>query len=172
MDTREFYDLIVSRRSIRDFEEAPVGRAELDLLLKAAQWAPSGMNNQPWRFVTIETRETMDRLAELTKYGMLFKKAPAAVAVFLDNASVYNKVKDIQGVGAALENILLAAHSLGLGACWTGEILNRGGDVEALLDVAPSMELMAVVLVGHPKTGAHEGTRNRKPLENLILGRF
>jgi nitroreductase len=166
------YRVICERRSVRNFDDRPVGRETLDRLLEAARWAPSGLNNQPWRFATVESPEMLDRLAGFTKYGKILRGAKAAVAVFLDTETVYSRDKDIQGVGAAVENLLLAAHALGLGACWLGEILNRRAEVEQALGVPPTLELMAVVALGHPVAGARQARRERLPLDKLIVGRF
>lgn len=172
MGSREFYNAILSRKSVRAFGEKTVSRETLDELIEAARWAPSGMNNQPWRFATIESREMMEKLSGYSKYARLIRSAPAAIAVFLDNDSVYNRTKDIQGIGAATENILLAAHALGLGACWIGEILNRREDVEKALETGPNLELMALVIVGYPDASAHEGIRRRTDFDKLIAGRY
>lgn len=164
--------LLLTRRSIRSFDKRPVARETLDQLLEAARWAPSGLNNQPWRFVTVQTADMRERLAQCTKYGRILRQAPAAVAVFLDTSSLYHREKDIQGIGAAVQNLLLAAHALGLGACWLGEILNRRAEVEAALQTPPELELMAVVAVGHPDPDARAPHPDRLPLERLIAGRF
>lgn len=172
MGSRELYEAILLRRSVRNFDGRPVTVAMLDELVEAARWAPSGMNNQPWRFATVESREMMEKLSAFSKYAKLIRSAPAAVAVFLDNESVYNRTKDVQGIGAATENILLAAHALGLGACWIGEILNRREEVEKALGTGPNLELMALVIVGYPDPEAREGARRRTARDKLIVGRY
>ena len=167
MDTSE---AIRTRRSVRRFRPDPVPPEVVTALLDAARWAPSGLNNQPWRFVIVESPGMRERLAACTKYGRVLRSAPLAVAVFLNTESSYHREKDIQAIGAAIQNLLLEAHSRGLGACWLGEILRRRQEVEAALEVPPELELMAVVAVGHPEPGAH-GSPNRLPLEDLIVGR-
>lgn len=165
-------EVIFSRRSVRAFEKREVGRELLDALCEAARWAPSGMNNQPWRFVTVEKPETLSMLAGFTKYGNLVRNCGGGVAVFLNLPSVYNRTKDLQSIGAALENMLLRAEGLGLGACWLGEILNRREEVERALAVPETLELMALVVVGWPKELHRETPREREPLSNLIVGRY
>lgn len=171
MESEDVISLLLSRRTVRHFEGGPVDRATLDLLIEAARWAPSGLNNQPWRFITVESAEGVAKLAALTKYGKIISDAGAAIAVFLDTAAVYNRTKDVQSIGAALQNILLAAHGMGLGACWLGEIVNRREEVEKALAAPEGLELMAVVVVGRPRAGAKEGSRERIMLEKLIVGR-
>jgi nitroreductase len=171
MCTNDVLDTILQRSSVRRFTGEPVTRETLDTLVEAARWAPSGLNNQPWRFVTVEERAALDGLAALTGSGSILRGCGGAVAVFLDLDRLYHREKDIQGVGAAVENMLLAAHGLGLGACWLGEILNRRREAEALLGVPESLELMAVVAVGFPRPGGRTAARKRLALKTLIVGR-
>ncbi len=161
---------IYTRRSVRGFTAEPVERQMVAEILKAGSWAPSGLNNQPWRFVAVFDRGKRNELAGLTRYGRIIVEAPAAIAVFLDRSAMYNETKDHQAIGACLQNMLLAAHALGLGVVWLGEILKNAAAVAALLDVPNNMELMAVVAVGHP--ASHDQRSERKDLESLILGEF
>lgn len=166
----ELLEGIQSRRSVRDFTAEPVAREVLREILNAGHWAPSGLNNQPWRFVIVCDAQLRERLAGLTRYGRIVRGAPALLAVFLDRSASYAELKDLQGVGACLQNILLAAHARGLGAVWLGEILNQAAAVEALLQVPPEHALMAVITVGHP---AHRRqTSQRRPLDEVIIGEF
>lgn len=168
--TNQILEAIHQRRSIRSFTEQPVDETELQAILEAGRWAPSGVNNQPWRFVIIQSRTKRDELAQATRYGEIIRKAPVCIAVFLDQKACYHQVKDAQGAGACLQNMLLAAHSLGLGAVWLGEILKNSEMVRGLLGVESTMELQAVVALGHPK---HTNQKSeRQSLDELIVGRW
>ncbi|HYA41496.1 MAG TPA: nitroreductase family protein [Syntrophobacteraceae bacterium] len=158
---------ICDRRSIRSFEDAPVSRDSLMAALTAASWAPSGLNNQPWRFAVIWERESKEALAALTRYSTVLKSAAVLVVVFLDKETSYDYTKDCQAVGACLQNLLLSLHSLDLGACWIGEILKNSNRVTQILGLPERLELMAVVAVGHP---AHRSQKShRRPVEELLL---
>jgi nitroreductase len=154
-------EAITTRRSVREFTEQPVEEETIKTLLEAARWAPSGLNNQPWRFIVIRKPETIQALSQLTKYSKVVSGAPLLIAVFLDHREVYHHLKDAQAVGAAIENLLLAAHSLKLGAVWLGEILNRSEDVKTLLAAPEEWELMAVVAAGHPVEKNRVSTRRK-----------
>jgi nitroreductase len=91
----------------------------------------------------------------------------ALMAVFLDAEAMYDRTKDLMSAGAAVQNILLAAHDIGLGACWLGEILARRESVERTLEVPDDYELVALVAVGRPV--ARERTGVRHPIENLVV---
>lgn len=166
----ELLEAIRTRRSVRGFRPDPVPTELLETLVEAAGWAPSGLNNQPWRFHLVQDAGVLEGLARCTRYGRVLRSARAAVAVFLDREASYHREKDCQGVGACLQNLLLAAHGLGLGACWLGEILNRRDEMERLLGAPDSCELMAVVALGYPAR-EDQGAAERLPLDRLIVGK-
>ena len=158
---------IYERRSVRNFTEAPVERRLIMEILQAASWAPSGLNNQPWRFAIIWDQSLKEELGRLTRYSAVLKNAAVLIPVFLDHDSSYDRVKDCQAIGACLQNLLLAVHAHGLGATWIGEILKNKERVLSLLELPERLELMAVVAVGHP---LHRNqTSHRKPVEELVV---
>jgi nitroreductase len=162
-------DEIRSRRSIRKFTADEVDDQMLDQIIEMGTWAPSGLNNQPWKFVIVRDHDLRTELSRQTKYAHIIKGAPVCIAVFLDNEQSYNRVKDIQAIGACIQNMLLSIHHLGLGAVWLGEILNNRESVEKILDVPESCELMAVVALGHPSEKKGKGSRNG--IAQVILSR-
>ena len=160
-------DAIRNRRSIREFTDQPVETALLRRIVEAGVWAPSGLNNQPWRFVLVQDRQTREKLAAQTTYSHVILGAPALIVVLLDLQAVYNAVKDQQSAGACIQNMLLAAEELGLGAVWLGQILQNGEEVIRILGLDQSYELMAVLALGRP---AHRNQQSqRKPLSHFIL---
>ncbi len=164
---RSVLDAIYQRRSVRHFADTPVDREAVLEAVKAASWAPSGLNNQPWRFAIVWDREVKDRIAGLTRYATTIRAASVLVVTFLDHDASYDYTKDCQAVGAALQNMLLALHGQGLGAVWIGEILKNRDQVRTVLGLPERLELMAVVAIGHP---AHTRQRSqRRPVEELIV---
>ncbi|MDH4320683.1 MAG: nitroreductase family protein [Desulfobulbaceae bacterium] len=160
-------EAIQKRRSIREYTDHPVESDLLREIIRAGTWAPSGLNNQPWRFVIITDQQTRHRLAAQTHYGHIVKAAPALIAVYLDQAAIYNEVKDHQAAGACIENMLLATEALGLGAVWLGQILQNKQEVNDILGLADDYDLMAVLAIGHP--AHHDQHSQRKPLADVIL---
>ncbi|MCM8801237.1 MAG: nitroreductase family protein, partial [Candidatus Omnitrophica bacterium] len=108
-----------------------------------------------------------DRLANFTNYGKIVKEAPLAIAVFLDKENSYHYEKDIMAIGACIQNMLLCAHSLGLGTCWLGQILNRKKEVEEFLGLEKRFEFMALISLGYPNKRVKR--TSRKKLSELIL---
>ncbi len=107
-----------------------------------------------------------EELAKLTVSGRIIREAPVSIAVFMDTSVSYHREKDLQAIGACIENILLAAHCLGLGGVWLGEILKNSEKVKELLGVPEQWNFMALVCIGYP---AREGRSTRRPLEEVIF---
>lgn len=162
------FQALHERRSIRKFTDQPVSTEDLRRILEAGRWAPSGLNNQPWRFLVIRDQDPrQEALAGLTKYSSVVRNAKALIAVFLHRPTMYHEGKDHQAAGACIQNMLLAIHGLGLGGVWLGEIINQENDVlQALHLDAQEYRIMAVIALGHP---AHAGSSSRRPLEELVL---
>ncbi|MFA6284243.1 MAG: nitroreductase [Desulfurivibrionaceae bacterium] len=158
---------IEQRRSIRNFTGQTVERATLHEIIQAGVWAPSGLNNQPWRFVIVTDAAIRTRLAEQTHYGHIVLGAPALIAVYLDRDAMYDDLKDAQSAGACIQNMLLAAEALGLGAVWLGQILKNQKKVGEILGLAGTLELMAIIAIGHPSRRDQQS--QRKPLAEFIV---
>jgi nitroreductase len=160
-------DAIRERRSIRHYGDDPVHEEDVQSILAAGQWAPSGLNNQPWRFVVVRDSETKNRIADETRYRQIIRDAPVIIAVFLDNDVSYDRVKDCQAIGACLQNMWLATHALSLGGVWIGEILKNKERVAEILVTPEAFELMAVLAIGHPQHRQQKS--QRKPLSDLVF---
>ena len=160
---------IKSRRSIRKFTTDDVDDQTLNQIIEMGTWAPSGLNNQPWKFVIVRNQDLRMELSLQTRYAHIIRGAPVCIAVFLDNAQSYDRVKDIQAMGACIQNMLLTIHHLGLGAVWLGEILKNREAVEKLLGVPESCELMAVVALGH--SAESKGKGSRRPIDQVIISK-
>ena len=143
-------DIILSRRSIRKYTDEPVSGEDMKKLLEAGMAAPSSRNLKPWHFVTVASRETLDRLAEVHPHGKMLYTATAAIAVCgqIDLSPDYW----VQDCSAATENILVAASALGLGTCWLG-VHPREERIEAIasvLGIPAGTGILSLIAVGHP----------------------
>ena len=158
---------IEQRRSIRNFTEQTVDINALYEIIQAGVWAPSGLNNQPWRFAIVTDATIRTRLAEQTHYGHIVLAAPALIAVYLDRQAIYDDLKDAQSAGACIQNMLLAIEATGLGAVWLGQILKNKEKVAQILELPVNLELMAVIAIGHPSRRDQQS--HRKPLAEFIV---
>ncbi len=139
-------------------------------IIKAGGWAPSGLNNQPWRFVIVRDKNVREDLAKFTKYSQIINESQICIAVYLDKRVMYNDVKDHQAAGACIQNMLLATEALGLGAVWLGQILINKDQVNQLFGLDSNYDLMAVLALGHPKHRKQKS--QRKEINELILNEF
>lgn len=160
-------EAIYRRRSIREFTDKEVSLEQLREIVKAGLWAPSGLNNQPWRFVIIRDPEMREQIARQTHYRHIVIEANALIAVFLDEDAMYDAVKDHQSAGACIQNMLLATEALGLGGVWLGQILKNKENVNRILGLGRHLDLMAVVAIGYPQHRNQES--RRKKLSEVII---
>ncbi len=143
---------IMSRRSIRTYEPRGLAPDDIDVILRAAMAAPSAGNQQPWRFVALTDRAVLDAAAETTPYGKMLREAPFALVVCADTRELKHPGMWQQDCSAAVQNALLAANALGLGAVWLGywPKMERVTPLKELLGMPEGVEPLAVLAVGHP----------------------
>jgi nitroreductase len=146
--------LFFGRRSIRAYQAATVSDEVVADLLAAAMAAPSACAKDPWRFVVVRNRVTLNLIADALPNGRMLARAPVGIAVCGDLGAVHGGELSylLQDCSAAIENLLLAAHTLGLGACWLG-VHPRQPRIEALTKILrlPSKVLpISCIAVGWP----------------------
>ena len=147
---------ILTRMSVRSYLGREVEEQKTELLLRAAMSAPSGHDRRPWAFVVVNDREILDRLASALPNAKMLAEAPMAIIVCGDLTKVAEGEGSaywIQDCSAAAENILLAAHTLGLGAVWTGVYpkMKRVESVRSVLDLPEHIVPLNVIPLGYPK---------------------
>ncbi len=158
MDTIE---CILTRRSIRKFERKPIPKEMIDQLLRAAMAAPSAGNQQPWHFVVIDDRALLDAIPSIHPYAAMTAEAPVAILVCGDLKVEKHKDFWTQDCSAATENLLLAAHALGLGAVWTGIFprQDRLQGYQKLIELPESIIPLALIPIGYPAEKKEAGNR-------------
>ena len=154
---------IFGRRSIRLYSPEAVSEAAVQKLLEAAMAAPSAAGKDPWRFVVIRNREMLVSLAAALPNGQMLAGAPLGIAVCGELPAAHDQQLSylLQDCSAAIENLLLCAHVLGLGACWLG-VHPREQRVNALkqmLSLPPSVIPVACIAIGHPAEAKEPRTR-------------
>jgi nitroreductase len=172
LTTNDFIEFIKERKSIRSFIYKTISKDIINNIIEAARWAPSGRNSQPWK-VCIVIHPTLKRmLSDLSKYGGIIEEAYVNFVIFLDLERGYDRTKDVQAIGAFIQNILLAVHAQeDLGAVWIGEIINRKEEVNEIFKFpVDKFELMGVVAVGiadEAREKAREDSRERRPIDEF-----
>ena len=155
VETVDALEVIMTRASVRSFIDQPVEKDKVDKLLKAAMAAPTARNQQPWAFVVIDSRDVLDELAETLPHAKMAAQAPLAIVACGDLTKSLSGIAQeywIQDTSAAIENLLLAAHAMKLGAVWTGvyPIPDRVAEVSRILSLPEHIIPLAVIPIGYP----------------------
>ena len=148
-------DNLMTRTSIRAFTDQPVEAEQVELLLRAGMAAPTAVNKQPWAFVVVQDRAALDQLREVHPNARMLASAQLAIVVCGDmEKALEGTARDfwVQDASAATENILLAAHALGLGAVWCGVYPSpdRVAAVSEVLGLPGSIVPLNIVTMGYP----------------------
>ena len=152
---KEIYDLIISRRSIRKFEQKPIDTEILKKLVNTARLAPSMANLQPLEYIIINDPLTCEKIFNCLKWAGYISpygtpkenERPVAYIIVLANENINSDYK--RDVGAAIENMIIAALSLGIGSCW---LCNIDRDkIRSILEIPNKLIIDSVLALGYPK---------------------
>jgi nitroreductase len=160
-------EAIKSRRSIRHFEHTEIGEEVIHTILEAAMHAPSAGNEQPWHFIVVKDKKMLMQVPPINPYAEMALEAPCAILVCADVTLEKHKGNWMLDTSAAAQNILLAAHALGLGAVWTG-IYPREDLMQAfskLFHLPTNVKPLAFIPIGYP---AEKIRRDRRFREDRI----
>ncbi len=142
-----------TRRSVRKYlQDSPVSEELIQQVIAATAMAPSARNGQPWQFVVIDDRKTLDQIPESCPHAAMVKNAPLAILICADPSLEKSPGYWPQDCAAAAENMLLAAHALGLGACWCGVFPRepRMDGLRQLLGFPEDVIGHSLIVIGHP----------------------
>ncbi len=152
-------EAIRKRRTVRSFTGAAIPRADLETIVDAGRLAASGYNRQPWDFIVVTDRGMIEQLKIAAQW---MEQAGAIIVVVLDPATKYW----LEDGSAAVQNMLVAATTLGYGACWLeGYTLPLESQFKALLGVPDDRRLLTLVPIGVP---VEWPTKEKKPLEQVL----
>lgn len=148
----EALEAILTRRSIRKYSKEKVPDEKIHKLLEAAMSAPSANNYQPWHFIVINDKKIFDQIPKFHPYSKMIKNASVAIAVCGDKKLEKNNDYLVQDCSAATENILLAAHALGLGAVWLGIYprKERLSNLKKHLNIPDDILPISLISIGYP----------------------
>lgn len=170
---------IKGRRSVRAYTDEPVSKEQLEAILEAGIWAPTGMGREPWRFVIIENKQLIkyvsDETKELVKTAMpqmadqfntdkdiICYNAPMLILICTEKDPVWGHVSLLDSVLAA-QNMFLKAYEIGLGSCFMGfvQLINNHPEILRKVGVPDNCELTVPLIVGHPKAKQGKGKRGK-----------
>lgn len=143
---------ILNRRSIRKFKNMQVEAEKIDLLLRAAMQAPSAGNQQPWEFLVVQDKESLQKLSLMSPYSKLIADSPLAIILLGNEEKMKFAECWEQDMSAATQNILLQATEMGLGSVWLGvsPLADRIGFIKDMFDLPETIIPFSVVAIGYP----------------------
>lgn len=142
---------IETRRSIRKYTQEPVTEEQLATILHACFCAPSAHNKQPWELIVVRDPAQRKRFADFGKYQKMVESAPLAIVVCGNTEKMHHHDLLMHDCAGGVENMLLAAHGLGLGAVWCGVVQEEMIDYfREQLSIPAHVLPMALIAIGHP----------------------
>jgi nitroreductase len=155
--------LIFSRRSVRKYQEKAIPDEMLTDILEAAMAAPSAVKRDPWHFIVVKKEETRKQIASLLPNGKMLARAAAGIVVCGDIEKAHDQLESymLQDCSAAIENVLIAANALDLGACWLG-VHPRKDRIEGLRNLfklPPNIIPISAIALGFPGERPEPRTR-------------
>ena len=165
----ETIDAILTRKSVRNFAKKEVEEEKITTLLKAGMAAPSGVNLQPWKFLVIKDEEAKEKVKKVLPYGKY--DSPLIIIPCVKDLSTIPFNHDLAycDVSAATENILLAAHDLGLGAVWCAIFPNKN-NVKAMrkaLNQGPLISPFSCIFIGYPSEDDKSKVKDKFKEDNI-----
>jgi len=134
-----------SRRSIRSFNSQPLSSSTIEELIDCARFAPTARNIQPWEFVVVTKKSTLEALGAFIENGRFISQSRCSIAIFCQDTKYY-----LEDGCAATQNILIAATELGLGSCWVaGDKKEYAPKVKELLSVPENFKLVSLIALGY-----------------------
>ncbi|MBN1117732.1 MAG: nitroreductase family protein [Bacteroidales bacterium] len=127
----ELFEALFSRRSIRKYLEKEIADSQIEQIIEAGMFAPSAVNKQPWHFIVFRNSETIKSIIEVHPNAGMLVGASAGILICFDKQLEHDHGYGPIDCSAATQNMLLAAHGLGIGSCWVG-IYPRENRIEAL----------------------------------------
>jgi nitroreductase len=156
----EVFDAIRTLLAVRQYKSDPVPEAIIREILEAGRLTASGMNAQPWHFIVVEDRASLQQLGALVRTGPYIAQAQAAIVVAYTPSRLA-----ISDVSRAIQSMLLTAWSHGVGSNWAG----FGGldAVKPVLGIPDSLDVLAILPLGYPAQEIGQGKKERKPLSEV-----
>lgn len=160
----DVFEAIKGRRSIRKYTEQKIDRAVLEEIVDAGRWAPSAYNACPWKYIVLTDGKRIQGLVEIVGKNGLFMKEAAAVIIALCKADAKYFLED---TSAGVQNIMLAAHSKGVGTCWiAGDKKDYCPQVLSHLNTPADYKLVAIISCGYP---AEKPVKTKPNLAEIIV---
>ena len=157
----EVFEAVKTVLAVRSYEEKPVPPDVVRQIIESGQLTGSSMNRQPWHFIVVENKDTLNRMGELARTGPYIADAPLAIVVAIEKESPYG----VSDASRAIQSMVLTAWEASVGSNWVG--FKNLSDVGNLLRVPDSFVVLAVLAFGYPTRDLGQGKKQRKPLSEI-----
>jgi nitroreductase len=156
----EVYEAIRTVLAVRSFQSKPVPPEIIHRILEAGRLTASSKNGQPWHFILVENRDTLNQLGAMMQYGKYIPEAPLAIIVVIERSEYA-----VSDASRAIQSMILAAWSEGVGSNWVG--FHGMTEGRALLGIPDNLDMIAMVPFGYPAKTLGKGKKNRKSLAEI-----
>jgi len=165
---------IFKRRSVRRYTDQKVEKEKIESLLRAAMQAPSACNQQPWEFIVVEDKQTVEQLSKFSPYARMLLEAPLAIIILEKTTDLIAPAFTQQDLGACTQNLLLQAVEEKLGAVWLG--VSKGDDREKFIvdmfNIPTEFRPFGVISVGYPMDADANSFVDRYDEKRVHYGSF
>ncbi len=156
----EVFDAVRTVLAVRAYKDRPIPADAVRRIVEAGRLTGSSMNRQPWHFIVVQDKDKIKKMGELIQTGSYVAQAPVAIAVAVDKGS-----SGVSDGSRAIQSMMLAAWSEGIGSNWTGFVGIKG--LHSLLGVPSELDIIAVMPFGYPVKSIGKGKKNRKALSEV-----
>lgn len=158
----DIFDAIKLRSSVREFTDKPIPKDLIEKIVDCGRLAPTARKEEPWEFVAVTDKKTLAAMADITDHGKFIKGAACAIVTFCKNTKYY-----LEDGCAAVENMLIAASGLGIGACWVaGDKKPYASNVTVLLSVPAEYKLINIIALGYPQHKVEP--QEKRPIKDVL----
>jgi nitroreductase len=168
----ELFEAIYTRRSIRSYSTEKIGKEKVDKIIRAGMYAPSAVNKQPWHFIVFDDIASRRAIMEVHKSASMLAEAQKVILICFDENLQHDDGYGVIDCSVATQNMLLAAHALGLGACWVGIYprKNRMDAVHHIFNLPGQIIPFSIISLGYPDE--KKETPDRFKQDRIHIGKW
>ena len=156
----DVFEAVRTLLAVRSYQATPVPDAVVHKIVEAGRMTASGRNAQPWHFIVVQNRDTLQQLGTLAPTGPYIAQAPLAIVVAIDKSPLA-----VADASRAIQSMALTAWAEGLGSNWVG--FSGLEAVKALLNIPAALDILAILPFGYPAKAVGQGKKQRKPLAEV-----
>ena len=155
----DVFDAVRTVLAVRKYQDKPIPEDVVHQIVEAGRLTGSSRNLQPWAFVVVQDKASLQELGRLATTGPYTAQAALAVVVLIEKASVFA----VSDGSRAIQSMVMTAWEHGIGSNWVG-FANRHDDIMRFLGVPDTYDILAILPFGYPVDAVGQGKKNRKAL--------